>query len=237
MHQRGSALILVLWVTSLLGLLMFGVISTVRLQNIQSHDELQRSKALIAAEAGIALTVKTLLSEPGALSADGKLYPFEFDQVRLLVRLRSEHGKLDVNFCPLANFSRFLRSMGATQNQAELLVQQLQKRRNDSEPILHLEELLEVTSMTPELYQRILPFLTLWSGRGMPDARFAAEPLRQALNLKPMSRAIGNPGSAIDIEVDAELPGGYKKGLSVTVLLGSTGGDNSLYRAVRWQER
>ena len=71
----------------------------------------------------------------------------------------------------------------------------------------------------------------------MPDARFAAEPLRQALNLKPVSRTMGNPGSAISIEVEAELPEGYKADLSTTVLLGPGGSDSSLYRAVRWQER
>ena len=215
---------------------MFGVISTVRLQNVQSHDDLQRSRALIAAEAGIAIAVKTLLTEPGVLAADGKTYPFEFDNIRLLVSLRSEHGKLDVNFCPLENFSKLLRSMGATPNQAEQLVQHLQQRRNNSTPVRHLEQLLDASSMTLDLYRQILPFITLWSGRGTPDARFAAEPLRQALNLKPVSRAMGNPGSAISIEVRAELLNGYKAGITAVVLLGSTGNESSLYRAVRWQE-
>lgn len=237
MRQQGSALILVLWVTSLLGLLMFGVISTVRLQNVLSHDELQRTKALIAAEAGIAIAVKMLLTEPSAIIADGKVYLFEFDKIHLSIRLRSEHGKLDVNFSSLENFSKLLRYNGGKSYQIEQLAQQLQKRRNNAEPIQDLEELLEATSMTTDLYQRILPFVTLWSGRGMPDARFADDPLRLALNLTSVSRTMGNPGSAISIVVQAELPDSYTAEISTTVLLGSTGTDNSLYRTVQWQER
>ncbi|WP_116827490.1 type II secretion system protein GspK [Pseudomonas syringae] len=237
MRQQGSALILALWVTSLLGLLMLGVISTVRLQNVLSHEELQRTKALIAAEAGIAIAVKMLLTEPSAIIADGRVYLFEFDKINLSVRLRSEHGKLDVNLSSLENFSKLLRSNHATSYQIEQLAQELRKRRNSAEPVKDLEELLEATSMTTDLYQRILPFVTLWSGRGMPDARFADEPLRLALNLKSVSRSMGNPGSAMSIEVQAELPDSYKAQISTTVLLGSTGTDDSLYRTVQWQER
>lgn len=236
-RQQGAALIFVLWAVAVLGLLMAGVLSGVRIENRQSHNELQRSKALIAAESGIALAVKNLLNDPGAFIADGEENRYDLDGIRLTFSARSEHGKLDLNFCQLDHFSSLLRFMGATQHEAASFSDLLSQRRIEGKPLGHLEELLDATSMSVDLYQRILPFVTLWSGRGVPDGAFAAEPLLQALQEQIPHGAMSNAGSVISIESYAELSSGFKAGLVATIALNRSADGSALYSVYRWQER
>jgi general secretion pathway protein K len=230
-------LILVVWAVALLGLLMAGVVSGVRIENRQSQNELQRSKALIAAESGIALAVKSLLNDSRAFVADGREHQYDLDGVLLTFSARSEHGKLDLNFCQLELFSSLLRYMGATKQEAASFSYLLSQRRIEGKPLGHLEELLDVTSMNVDLYQRILPLVTLWSGRGVPDAAFAAEPLLQALQNKISPGVVSNSGSVLSIESSAELSNGFKAGLVATITLNRSAEGGALYSVYRWQER
>jgi general secretion pathway protein K len=185
----------------------------------------------------MALAVERLLVEPGSLVANGQVYPFEFDGVRLNVSIRSEHGKLDLNFASQEKISSLMRFMGATPQQSTLIASQLQNRRNEGRPLRYLEELLDATSISVDLYQRVLPFVTLWSGRGVPDAAFAAQPLRNALSLEAPRRRVGNPGSALSIESSAKLASGSKFVLLTTLVLGADVESGHLYRIVKWQEQ
>ncbi|SDV08946.1 general secretion pathway protein K [Pseudomonas brenneri] len=236
-RQRGAALILVLWIAVILGLLMVGVVTSLRLENRQSHYDLQRSSALLAAEGGVNMAVKMLMSDEDSLGADGGEHSFDLDGIRVTLSVRSEHGKLDLNFCRLEHFSNLLRFMGATAQQSASLTKQLSERRVVAKPLRDLEELLDVTSISVDLYQQIQPYITLWSGRGVPDPVFAASPLIQALQLEVPLGVVSNPGSVISIESSAELADGFKTRLLATVALRSAQERGGLYRVYRWQER
>lgn len=235
--QRGAALILVLWIAAILGLLMVSVVTSLRLENRQSHYDVQLSSALLAAEGGVNMAVKMLLSDEDSLGADGGEHSFDLDGVRVTLSVRSEHGKLDLNFCRLDHFSSLLRFMGATAQQSASLTKQLLERRVTGRPLRDLEELLDVTSISVDLYQQIQPYITLWSGRGVPDPAFAASPLIQALQLEVPLSVMSNPGSVISIESSAELADGFKARLIATVALRSAQELGGLYRVYRWQER
>ncbi|TLG91598.1 general secretion pathway protein GspK, partial [Pseudomonas edaphica] len=58
-RQRGAALLMVLWALALLGLIMAGVVDTLRLENRQSAFSLQQTHARLAAQAGLALTIQS----------------------------------------------------------------------------------------------------------------------------------------------------------------------------------
>ncbi|MGY2413087.1 general secretion pathway protein GspK [Pseudomonas pergaminensis] len=236
-RQRGAALILVLWIAVILGLLMVGVVTSLRLENRQSHYDVQLSSALLAAEAGVNMAVKMLLSDEDSLGADGGEHSFDLDGVRVTLSVRSEHGKLDLNFCQLEHFSSLLRFMGATAQQSASLTKQLSERRVTAKPLRDLEELLDVTSISVDLYEQIQPYITLWSGRGVPDPVFATSPLIQALQLEVPLDVRGNPGSVISIDSSAELADGFKARLLATVALRSAQERGGLYRVYRWQER
>ncbi|MDR0276419.1 MAG: hypothetical protein LBJ37_00855 [Paucimonas sp.] len=94
-HQQGLALVLVLWLLALLSLAMIGVVSAARQESRQSHMLLQRSKALSAAQGGIALAIHGVLKDPLAASFDGRVIQATLEGVTLSLAVRSEHGKLD----------------------------------------------------------------------------------------------------------------------------------------------
>jgi general secretion pathway protein K len=229
--------VLVLWLLAVLGLALAGLVMTLRHEGRASLAELQRSKALIAAEGGLALLVHELIKDPRRFPADGTAVALAFEEVTLNVRVRSEHGKLDLNFAHLDHVANLLQAMGASPAQAATLVAQLQARRNQGEPLRQLEELLSSTRIDTTLYQRILPYVTLWGGDGVPMATYADPVLRQALKLPEGRVYASNPGSVLGLEVAARLPDGSQAGLLATVLLTPEDSEAGLYRILRWEER
>ena len=120
---------------------------------------------------------------------------------------------------------------------ARVLASQLQQRRAEGKPLRHLEELMQATTLTTEQYQRILPYITLWGGDGVPVAAFAAPTLRTALDLKAAGPGVSNPGSMLSIDSRAVRRNGTTAALLATVVLNPGDGDGTLYRVLRWQER
>ncbi|MCS5516972.1 hypothetical protein NWF32_24810 [Pseudomonas qingdaonensis] len=52
---------LVIWLLAAISMFVTGVVATHRVENRQNHAELQRSKAVVAAEGGLSLAVWELL--------------------------------------------------------------------------------------------------------------------------------------------------------------------------------
>lgn len=236
-HQRGMTLILVLWLLAVLSLVITGVAATQRIGGRQSHAELQRGKAILAAEGGVSLAVHELLQDPERFIANGRAYPAILDGVTLLLSVRSEHGKLDLNFGNLDYFGRFFHAMGASPVEANALVSQMRTRRDQGEPLQHLEDLLVVTSMDAALYQRILPYVTLWGGDGIPAAAFVDPVLSKAIGLPKAQEQPGNPGSVVSIDVQATLADGFSAGLLATVLITPENSEAGVFKVLHWQER
>ncbi len=59
-HQRGVALLLVLWVLALLSLLLGGLAGWVQLETRQAAWHRQHTQAVLAAEAGVALAMQAV---------------------------------------------------------------------------------------------------------------------------------------------------------------------------------
>ena len=98
-HQRGVALLLVLWVLALLSLLLGGLAGWVQLETRQALWHRQHTQALLAAEAGVALALQALADplQRKQWIADGREMPLVFDDAQLQVSLHSERGKLYLN--------------------------------------------------------------------------------------------------------------------------------------------
>lgn len=236
-RERGMALILVLWLLAVLSLVVTGAVATHRTESRQSHAELQRSKALMAAEGGLSLAIQELLRAPERFIANGQIHPATLDGVALALSVRSEHGKLDLNFGNLDYFPSFFRAMGASLTEANTLVSQMHARRDQGKTLQHLEDLLVVTSMDSTLYQRISPYVTLWGGDGVPAAAFADPVLSEAISLSKSQQQNDNPGSIVSIDVQATLADGFSAGLIATVLITQGYSETSVFKVLRWQER
>ena len=238
-HQRGVALLLVLWVLALLSLLLGGLAGWVQLQTRQAAWHRQHTQAALAAEAGVALVMQALADPEQRKQwvADGREVPLVFDDAQLRVGLRSERGKLYLNSAEPADFARVALACGATQAQASHLAKALETRRNQGlAPFRVVEELRQLPGMSQALYSRLVPQITLWSGLDRPDPAFASPLMRKALNLPHQSAVGADPGEVLVISSRAERPGGYHARLHVTVLLSPSEGSAQPYRVLRWQE-
>lgn len=233
-RSRGAALILVLWGMALLSLLMGSVVACIRLENHQTLYELQRSQALIAAEAGVALVVKDMLSSTKSIGVAGQPYEVKLGNIKLTIQVRSERGKLDLNFCNLELFTRLLQHLGAGFHEAEFLTEGLRKRRVSASPLQFIEELQQATAMPGPLYEHIAPFVTVWTGLSAPDPAFAEPVLRAALGLATSVGPI-NPGSIMSVHTNVELATGFTAKLDVTLYL-TPNDSEQLYRVLRWHE-
>ena len=238
-RQRGVALLLVLWALATLSLLLGGLAGWVQLETRQAAWQRQHTQALLAAQAGMNLALQALLdlNHRPRWIADGRAVPLAFDDARIVVRVSSERGKLDLNAASAEDITRVAQACGADRDQATRLGRALQARRDGSvAPLRVIEELRQVPGMTQSLYQRMAPEVTLWSGLARPDAAFASPSLRSALNL-PHQTATGiDPGSVLSIDSQAQRPDGVIARLQTTVLLSPSEGNAQPYRVLRWQE-
>lgn len=234
--QRGAALIVALWALAILSLLMATVVSTLRLENKQSAFELQRSHALIGAESGIALVVEKLLSPNAEKSdADGHEYSQDLDGMQLTLSVRSERGKLDMNFADVESISKLVRYLGASQAQAELLTNNLKARRASGSLMTVIEQLQTLPGVDSALYERLLPDVTIWSSLGTPDPAYATNDIRAALQLQADAPS-SYPGFLIDVHSRATLVTGVSAEIDAVLFLRPSGDTAQLYRVLRWQE-
>lgn len=235
-RQGGMALLLTLWVLALLGGVLAAVAGTVRLAQHQARWQQQSAQAVLAAEAGVSLAVLGLQASSPRLRwlADGQVHEQAFDSAALRVSVRSERGKLDLNSAPATTMDRFLQAFGADGASAARLAATLVRQREHS-PLRTPEELRPLPGMTPALYERIAPFITVWSGQAQPDAALAAAPVARALGLPRVAGVALEPGQIFTITSRARLPDGARATVRATVLMITAKEGARPYRVLRWQ--
>lgn len=238
-HQRGVALLLVLWVLAMLSVMLSGLAGWVQLQSRQSAWNRQHAQAQLAAEAGLNLALQGL-TDPQQRQrwvADGREIAVEFDGAQLRIKVFSERGKLDMNSAAAQDVARLARAVGASSSQAQALAHGLQAQRSkDAESMQVIEQARQLPGMTQPLYTRMLAHITLWSGLDRPDPAFASDTLRRALNLGSPSAIGVDAGEVLVIDCRAQRPGGYHARLQTTVLLSPSEGSAQPYKVLRWQE-
>jgi general secretion pathway protein K len=238
--QRGAALLLVLWALALLSALMASAVALTRLENLQSAYELNHSRALSNAQAGLALAIDgLLLPAPGTWITNGVAHELNFDGTTLSVSVRNERGKLDLNAASPEALRVLLRQVGANAEQIQQLPQQLQMRQATGQPLQAIELLQTFTTMDQTLYARLIPDVTLWSGLAVPDPAYASPTVRTALALPAINTLMtssDNAGSVVDVHSRARLANGFSAQLNVVLQLNPAGGNAPLYRVLRWQE-
>ncbi|MFC3944967.1 general secretion pathway protein GspK [Pseudomonas gingeri NCPPB 3146 = LMG 5327] len=234
-RARGAALVLALWALALLSLMMAVVVGTLRLENRQSAYTLQHTRALLAAESGLAVVVQDLSSKTPGMIADGRLYRLTIEEAQVSVELHGERGKLDLNQVSVEDFTRVVRYLGASPDQGRRLARELLARRNGGTPIRSLEELQLLAAMDRRLYAQLAPNLTLWTGLAQPDPSLATEPLRTALKLASPVLA-GTAGPIYSARIQAAVTATTSATLNVTFLLNPQAEGTQRYRVLRWQE-
>jgi general secretion pathway protein K len=189
-RDRGFALLVVVWVLALMAVLAAGFASDTRSEARQARNLLRAAQAQAMAEAGITLAVVGLLDQDPATQwpADGSLRSIVFDRGTILVTVQDEAGKINLNGAPLDLVAGLLASRGIDETVRALLLDAIATRRRAvseslpgaatigpareegarlataaNPPFRALDEIRSVPGVSGAVYQRIAPFLTVFS--------------------------------------------------------------------------
>ncbi|WP_049622672.1 general secretion pathway protein GspK [Frateuria defendens] len=273
-RQRGIALLVVLWACTLLAVLLGGYAMLARTEGMQARYQFAQAQAHYAAEAGLARAIVGLQAQQPAQRwiADGRAYDFRFDNAQLHVSAIDENGKVDLNAGSPQVLQGLFRAAGLREDEAQRLARAVVDWRSfvplgasaptdglyagrdyapRHAPFASLEELQQVAGMTPALYVRVAPVITLWSGRESPD-QGSAPPLAlaaipgmtpeqaaeiAAARTKPQPTGlVAGGGVTHSIRSEAMLADGTRAVLRATIRLQGARSGAQPYAVLHWQE-
>ncbi|MDQ3027788.1 MAG: general secretion pathway protein GspK [Pseudomonadota bacterium] len=208
-HQRGVALVLVMWVAVILGVVAASFILERRTETLIVMNSISMAHAEAAANAGVARAVsETYRNDPSATTAwrrDGTPHDWVFEGVAVRVEMRDESAKIDLNTASEALLRGLLVSSGLADEEANRLLDAILdwrdpdsfKRPNGAEesdyraaglsyrpgnaPFQALEELQLVLGMRPEIHRRLSPSLTVYSRQAGVNPQVASREVLLAI--------------------------------------------------------
>jgi general secretion pathway protein K len=198
----GFIVVAVLWMLAALATLAltYGVYVNATAFAFADYDVRLRAQEL--ATAGVELAVYKLTEDPQARPAQGR-FAFRLGNAAVAVDFRSESGRIDLNFAPKQLLAGLFAALGYDEEAAEDFADRTIAWRTpasgaaDSEaflyrsagksygprrgPFQHVNELGLVLGMTPDLVERALPYLTVYSGQAEVNVFNAAPEVLAAL--------------------------------------------------------
>lgn len=184
-----------------------GVASTTRTEATLARNGADNARARALADAGVQRAVLALLDTRSeqTWSADGTPYRFALDDDEVAITIHDERGKVDINGGSDALMRVLFKPTGLDDDDADAMVDAVVdfrdkndlRRLNGAEdrdyraaglahdakdaPFEAVDELRLVLGVTPALYRRVAPMLTVYSGRDGIDPLRAPRALLLAL--------------------------------------------------------
>jgi general secretion pathway protein K len=197
--QSGVALVMVLWILLLVTISTGAYTLMARMDQLEAHTVLWSTRARLAAEAGMNMSVLSLSDpqEDERWIPDGRPYELEYDGAQVEVQITDERGKVNLNRADEETLIRLFTNNGLEEDDAVLLAAAVLDwtdaddivRPNGAEeaeyssaglsggpanrPFIMTEELLQVIGLPWELYEKMEPGLSVWSQSGTPNPAFA----------------------------------------------------------------
>lgn len=276
--MRGAALLLVLWLIVLLTSLVGAFALTARIESLQGRMASEGLVAEEAARAGIEYAlVRVNDNDPRRQwRPDGRDYVWRFDRAALRIKIVDESAKINLNLADATLLAGLWRTLGVEQDQAARLasaiidwrdpdpLSQAQGGAEDPQyaeaelpygakdaPFETVAELQQVLGITPELYAKAEPYLTVYGTLQVPDPSFAEGTVLQAMGLNaeavlqqrdaPVDSGVTQPfvgfgSGTYSIDSRARLPDGREAVLRAVVRTGANRIPGSAYTALRWEE-
>ncbi len=199
-RQGGIALVVVLWVSMLLTIVVGSFAIVARTEILQAHHLFDTTRAEFAAEAGLHHAMYQLRnpSVEERWFADGRSYSVTFEDTVLDIQVTDETGKIDINVADELTLSALFESVGIEeQGRRDELVDAILDWRDPDDlvrlngaedddydaaeypygakdaPFDTVGEIQQVMGMSYELFTRIEPSITVYTGRARPDPAFA----------------------------------------------------------------
>ncbi|HLF97802.1 MAG TPA: type II secretion system protein GspK [Methylococcaceae bacterium] len=205
--QRGVALILVLWLVTLLSVVASAFALSVRRESVLLRTARDRSEAQALVDGALQYAwLRLRASESvGRWLSNAAVYEVVYGAGRVRLELRDEAGKVNLNLVKEPMLNAFFTAAGLSSSEAAKLTDAVADWRDSDElrrlngaeaedyrlagrefgprnrPFEAVEELRAVLGMSPELYQRVAPWLTVYSGQAGIDPRSAPPELLLAL--------------------------------------------------------
>jgi general secretion pathway protein K len=202
------AIVSVLWAIGLLAAIAVSLVWNGTIAYRLAHNDFELAASKATAEAGINRAILSLLDSQHERRwrTDGVASTFEFGATRIKVSIQDELGRIDLNQAEGSLLNGLLRSTGLDPQSADVLTDKILdwretspfKRLNGAKEsdyraagffyrprgglFRNVNELLLVMGMTPDLFRRIEPALTVYSGRQYIDPQLAP---REALLALP----------------------------------------------------
>ena len=276
-RMRGAALLLVLWLVALLTALVGAYALTARMEALQGRVGSRGAMAQEIARAGMEYALVRVADRNPEThwQPNGRAYAWRFDGHEVQVRIIDETGKVDLNQAEVPLLSRLMQALGEPPDTGDALAAAIVDWRDADDlsqpvggaedgdyaaagrpygakdaPFETIAELEQVLGMTPGLYARLAPFLTLYSGRGQPDATYAQGPVlvamgmdatawlaqREAAGAAGALQLVGTGSGTYSIESRARLADGRETSLRTVVRAGASPVPGSAYTLLRWEE-
>lgn len=206
-QQRGLALVLVVWILTLLILMAGSFAMSMRRESSVSYAITASAEALALAESGVTLAQFNLTQgdpEQRWLT-DGSIYEIMGPDSRIRIRIFAESGKVDLNTSGEEELEAVLRAAVNDDWQRQALLnaildwrdadddtrtQGAEKRQYRLAGLAYepsnaafqsVEELQQVLGMNAAIFEVIQPFITVYSGGSAVDKRSASAALLQLL--------------------------------------------------------
>lgn len=205
--RRGLALVSVLWVLTLLSLVAASFTNTTRTEINVAHNQVENAKAEAMADAGVYRTVLGLfVSDPEeSWRTDGTVYAWRFETGEIRAAVWDEGGKIDLNVASQELLGSLFVAAGLGEGEAAAMADAIVDFRDPNDlrqlngaedgdyeragldygakdaPFEALEELRQVYGMTPALFDRVSPALTVFARQRAPHEASAPALVRAAL--------------------------------------------------------
>jgi len=189
-YQRGIALILVLWVVTLLTVIAGSFVYSARSTALVAGNLVSIAKARALADAGIHRGLYELVkpaNDAERWKADGRAHVFNLDDAEIRLVIRDESAKIDLNAANDALLKGLLLSSGLDEEQANQILDAILDWRDADEltrpqgaerdryeamglpyipanaPFRTVDELQRVIGITPGVYRKLAGALTVFS--------------------------------------------------------------------------
>lgn len=198
-RQSGLALVIVIWILTLLSVMAGSFALTMRRETSVSAALTGNARALALAESGLNLAALMLRQpdEEQRWLGDGSIYRLAGSVSELRIRIIAESGKVDINAAGEELLTAVLSYATADENRRQRLLDAIIDWRDaddeprpegaekkqyrqagkpyqpNNAPFQSLEELQLVLGIDDELFERMRPWITIYSGQAEPNKSLA----------------------------------------------------------------
>src|SRR5215469_7503650 len=129
--RRGFALLIVIWVLALLTLLATDFAGTTRSAALLARNDFETARARALAEAGLTQGIMGLLApyDGSPWHTDGRVRLLDYAGGQIVVSIRDEGGKIDLNAAPIEVIGGLMTEFGVEPGQVAAIADEMVARR------------------------------------------------------------------------------------------------------------